>query len=120
MQLPLDSTFWRNSLRDGSLHPHLWDLDTKWIERGLQDTNEPYLDPTDSWDWNGAAKLLAMKRFPIIGCDARLADLPHGFWNRCRIWATIEEALHEEAFVSHERIRSDSGMGVPEHKDEAS
>ncbi|KAE8865802.1 hypothetical protein PTNB29_02949 [Pyrenophora teres f. teres] len=116
IQFPLDSTFWRNSLRDGSLHPHMWDLDTKWIERDLRETSELRSDLTASWDWKGAAKLLAMKRFPIAGCDDRLADLPHGFWNRCRIWATIEEALHEEECFSHGRLRSDSGTGV--HKDE--
>jgi len=112
MQLPLDATFWRNSLRDGTLHPHMWDLDTKWIERGLRQTNEPHMDLTASWDWKGAAKLLAMKRFPISGCDGRLADLSDGFWNRCRIWATIEEALYQEACFSHERLRSDSGTGT--------
>ncbi|KAA8622736.1 hypothetical protein PtrSN002B_011443 [Pyrenophora tritici-repentis] len=120
IQLPLDSTFWRNSLRDGSLHPHMWDLDTKWIERDLQEKNELHMDPTASWDWKGAAKLLAMKRFPIAGCDDRLADLPHGFWNRCRIWATIEEALYQEDCFSHRRLRSDSGTGVHEHENEDS
>lgn len=96
LRIPLDSVFWRNSLREGSLHPHIWDLDTKWIEHHLSNPNAALLDPTASWDWKVAAKLLATKRFSISGCDDRLLDVPDGFWNRCRIWATIEEALQEQ------------------------
>ncbi|EUC50540.1 hypothetical protein COCMIDRAFT_32062 [Bipolaris oryzae ATCC 44560] len=98
LQIPLDSTFWRNSLGDGSLHPHIWDLDTKRIEQQLPQPGIAPLDPTASWDWRCAAKILAMKRFPISGCDDRLVDVPAGFWNRCRIWATIEEALQQHIF----------------------
>ncbi|KNG48936.1 hypothetical protein TW65_04347 [Stemphylium lycopersici] len=96
LQIPLDSAFWRNSLGDGSLHPHIWDLDTRCIEQHLPQPNIAPLDPTASWDWKSTAKLLAMKRFPISGCDDRLVDVPNGFWNRCRIWSTIEEALQQQ------------------------
>ncbi|KAF1934963.1 hypothetical protein EJ02DRAFT_471526 [Clathrospora elynae] len=92
-KIPLDNAFWRNSLRDGGLHPHIWDLDTNLIEQRLLQADLAPLDPTASCDWKAAAQLLATKRFPISGRDARLADVPNGFWNRCRIWATIEEAL---------------------------
>jgi hypothetical protein len=93
--IPLDTVFWRNHLRDGSLHPHIWDLDTKWVEQQLPEGDVELLDPTASWDWKDAAKLLATKRFPLSGRDLRLVDVPNGFWNRCRIWATIEQALQE-------------------------
>jgi hypothetical protein len=96
LRIPLDSAFWRNSLRYGSLHPHLWDLDTKWIEYNLSNPDAALLDPTAAWDWKAAAKLLATKRFSISACDDRLLDVPDGFWNRCRIWATIEEALQKQ------------------------
>jgi hypothetical protein len=96
LRIPLDSAFWRNSFRDGSLHPHIWDLDTEWIEHHLSKPDARLLDLTASWDWKAAAKLLATKRFSISGCDDRLLDVPDGFWNRCRIWATIEEALQEQ------------------------
>ena len=103
LQIPLDSAFWRDSLRDGSLHPHVWDLDTKWIEQHLTTPHAALLDPTACWDWKFAAKLLAKKRFRVSGCDKRLLDVPDGLWNRCRIWATIEEALGEQ-----ERERSEN------------
>ncbi|KAF1833013.1 hypothetical protein BDW02DRAFT_599477 [Decorospora gaudefroyi] len=96
IRIPLDTAFWRNSLRDGSLHPHIWDLDTKWIEHQLPQSDVLSLDPAASWDWKSVAKLLAKKRFPVSGRDSRLVDVPNAFWNRCRIWATIEEALQEQ------------------------
>ncbi|KAG9194726.1 hypothetical protein G6011_04761 [Alternaria panax] len=96
LRIPLDYVFWRNSLRDGSLHPHIWDLDTKQIEHHLSDPDAAVLGRTVSWDWKVASKLLATKRLLISGCDDRLLDVPDGFWNRCRIWATIAEALQEQ------------------------
>jgi hypothetical protein len=116
-QIPLDMAFWRNSLRDGSLHPHTWDLDTKWIERHLPEMHGARLDPTESWDWRGAAKLLATKRFPISGRDLRLVDVPNGFWNRCRIWATIEGALQEQGHGNLEKDRCDSDITIHEDAD---
>ncbi|USP76101.1 hypothetical protein yc1106_03375 [Curvularia clavata] len=93
LQTPLDSNFWRNSLGEGSLHPHVWDLDAKRVEQLLPQPATAPLDPTASWDWRSVAKLLAAKRSPINRRDDRLVDVPAGFWNRCRIWATVEEAL---------------------------
>lgn len=107
LQIPLDSAFWRDSLRDGSLHPHVWDLDTKWIEQHLTTPHATLLDPTACWDWKFAAKLLAKKRFQVSGCNERLPDVPDGLWNRCRIWATIEEALREQENLT-QRERSES------------
>lgn len=95
LQIPLDSKFWRNSLGEGSLHPHVWDLDTKRVEQQLPQPGTAPLDPTASWDWRSVAKLLAAKRSPIDRRPDGLVDVPVGFWNRCRIWATIEEALQK-------------------------
>jgi hypothetical protein len=116
IQIPLDTAFWRNSLRDGNLHPHIWDLDTKWIEQQLPKSHEARLDPTACWDWKGAAKLLAMKRFPISGRDSRLGDVPNGFWNRCRIWSTIEEALQEHDFGQEGKGSCDSDINMQKGK----
>jgi hypothetical protein len=113
IQIPLDAAFWRNSLRDGSLHPHIWDLDTKWIEQHLPKSHVASLGPTESWDWKCAAQLLATKRFPVSGRDARLVDVPNGFWNRCRIWATVEEALQEQGSEYFMKDRSCGGTDVP-------
>lgn len=99
MKIPLDNAFWRDSLRDGSLHPHLWDLDIKWIEKGLQLSRPLSPDPTSSFDWKSAARLLATKKFPIIERDPRLIDIPLEYWNRCRIWNLIEEALDADRSI---------------------
>jgi hypothetical protein len=96
LQIPLDSAFWRDCLRDGNLHPHIWDLDTKRIEQCLSTQRAELLDTTAYWDWKSAARLLSVKRFPISGCDERLRAMPDGFWNRCRIWVIIEEALENQ------------------------
>jgi hypothetical protein len=118
IQIPLDTAFWRNSLRDGSLHPHIWDIDTKWIEKQLPEPPESRLDATASWDWKGAAKLLAMKRFPVSGRDPRLVDVPSGFWNRCRLWATVEEALQEHDFGDLGKDPCDNDITIQEGEDE--
>jgi hypothetical protein len=96
LRIPLDSAFWRDCLRDGNLHPHIWDLETKRIEQYLSTQRAALLDTTAYWDWKSAAKLLSVKRFPTSGCDERLRDMPDGLWNRCRIWAIIEEALENQ------------------------
>ena len=98
LQIPLDANFWQNTLGDGSLHPHIWDLDTKCIEKQLPRPEVTPFDPMTAWDWRSVAKLLATKHFPINGCDDRLVDMPDGFWNRCRIWAIVEEVLREGVF----------------------
>jgi hypothetical protein len=90
-KIPLDNAFWRDSLRGGSLHPHIWDLDIKQIETLRQKSNVTF--SAAGWDWRSAAKLLAMKRFPVTGRDSRLDNMPLGLWNRCRIWSIIEDAL---------------------------
>jgi hypothetical protein len=108
IHIPLDTAFWRNSLRGGSLHPHIWDLDTRRIERRLSQSHGLPAEPTDSWDWRSAARLLATKRFHISGRDTRLDDVPNGFWNRCRVWATMEEALQELESDTPLKVRKDS------------
>jgi hypothetical protein len=108
IHVPLDTAFWRDSLRNGSLHPHIWDLDTKRIERRLSQSHMLPVEPTDSWDWRSAARLLTTKRFPVGERDARLVDVPNVFWNRCRIWATVEEALQELKFDAPPKMRNDS------------
>jgi len=98
-KIPLDHAFWREGLRHGSLHPHIWDLDTKRIEALRQESN--ITCPTTGWDWRNVAKLLAAKQLPVTGRDSCLDGMPRGFWNRCRIWSIIEEALNDESTTSH-------------------
>jgi hypothetical protein len=117
IQIPLDAAFWRNGLRDGSLHPHIWDLDTNWIEQQLLETPDERLDQTSSWDWRSVAKLLTTKRFPISGRDLRLVNVPNGFWNRCRIWATMEEALQEQDHGNVEAYQCDTNPTIHEGPD---
>jgi hypothetical protein len=112
LKVPLDNAFWRDGLRGGSLHPHIWDLDTKRIEMLRQESNITF--SATGWDWRSVAKLLAMKQFPVTGRDSRLDDMPHGFWNRCRIWSIIEEALDYETTVAANKARIDSKQ-EPEH-----
>lgn len=89
----LDNSFWRDSLRGGSLHPHIWDLDTQLIETLRDESNITF--SATGWDWRSVAKLLAMKQFPVTGRDSRLDSMPLGLWNRCRIWSIIEDALND-------------------------
>ncbi|KAF2855798.1 hypothetical protein T440DRAFT_536007 [Plenodomus tracheiphilus IPT5] len=96
MKTPMNNKFWRDSLRDGSLHPHLWDLDTKWIEHGLQQSRPRFLDPTAAFDWKGVAQILFAASLANSDRDPRMKDLPHHLWNRCRIWNIIKEALVDE------------------------
>jgi hypothetical protein len=110
MKLSLDDAFWRDSLRAGSLHPHIWGLHTKAIETLRQESN--IIDSVADWDWRSVAKLLATKQIPMIGRDPRLTDMPLGLWNRCRIWSILERALVFEYFGQHSRDRSDSGIEV--------
>jgi hypothetical protein len=101
MNVLLDNTFWRDRLRRGTLHPHIWDLDTKQIETLRKESNIAF--SATGWDWRTVAKLLAVQRF---GRDSSLDDMPLGFWNRCRIWTIIEEALNEEALTNESSTSS--------------
>ncbi|KAH7398535.1 hypothetical protein BKA66DRAFT_556696 [Pyrenochaeta sp. MPI-SDFR-AT-0127] len=85
-KVPLDTSFWRNSLLSGNLLPHIWDLDKNELQL-------PALESTK--DWRTVARLLETKRFAISECDARLDDIPNGLWNRCRIWSIMEEAFDD-------------------------
>jgi hypothetical protein len=105
-KLRLDNAFWRDHLRNGRLHPHIWNLDTKGIEVLRQESNMRL--SVVEWDWKTVAKLLATKRFPITGCDPRLDNIPLGLWNRCRIWSTIERAFEHDYLRKRIRGRSDS------------
>ena len=110
LKVPLDNAFWREGLRGGTLHPHIWDLDTRQIETLRQNSKITF--SATGWDWRSVAKLLAMKRYPTAGRDARLDDMPLGFWNRCRIWSNIEEAISHELKRPFVKRRSDSGTNV--------
>jgi hypothetical protein len=112
MKLSLDNAFWRDSLCAGSLHPHIWGLDTKAIETLRQESS--IIFSAADWDWRSVAKLLTTKRFPTIGRDPRLTDMPPGLWNRCRIWSILERVLVYEYFGNQMRHRSDSGIEVRE------
>jgi hypothetical protein len=108
ISIPLDSTFWRDSLREGNLHPHIPDFDTRWVEQHLAISNAASTTPTLSWDWRGVAQLLATKKFPITGQDSRLDAIPNEYWNRCRIWNIVEEALIRDHDSLFDQRRSDS------------
>jgi hypothetical protein len=109
-KLPLDNTFWRDSLRTGSLHPHIWGLDTKGIETLRKGSNITF--SAMDWDWKTVAKLLTTKQFPAAGCDPRLEDMPLGLWNRCRIWSIVERAFKYDFREDQTRGRSDSCMDM--------
>jgi hypothetical protein len=110
MKLALDNAFWRDSIRGGSLHPHIWGLDTKAIETVRRQSNITF--PVADWDWRSVAKLLATKHFPMTGRDPRLTDMPLGLWNRCRIWSIVERALDFEYFEKPTQDLSDSAVEV--------
>lgn len=94
---PLDNIFWRDSLRKGRLYPHIGNLDTRWIEKHLNTINSESFDPTFHLDWTRIARFLATKRFAVNQRNERFYDIPNEYWNRCRIWSTVEEALIADA-----------------------
>jgi hypothetical protein len=110
MKLQLDNAFWRDSLRAGGLHPHIWSLDIKAIETLRQQSSINF--SVADWDWRSVAKLLATKQFPIPGADPVLEDMPLGLWNRCRIWSMVERTLRLNYLDRSVRNRSDSGVDI--------
>ncbi|KAH7116122.1 hypothetical protein B0J11DRAFT_118239 [Dendryphion nanum] len=87
-KVPLDDRFWRMHLRDGSLLPHMWDLDTQELDPSI--SNKKFAN-IGLWDWKSLIQLLFKKEFPVSGLDSRIDQIPPGFWNRCRIWRIVEE-----------------------------
>jgi hypothetical protein len=107
LKVPLDDSFCRKGLIKGTLHPHLWDLDTEELQK-----QQNQCAKSVSWDWRSVAQLLASKRFLAIGRDARLAKLPNGLWNRGRIWGILEEALNQDYPPSSQHTRKVSAGDV--------
>ncbi|KAF1846506.1 uncharacterized protein K460DRAFT_281861 [Cucurbitaria berberidis CBS 394.84] len=101
LKVSLDNSFWRNSLLDGSLLPHVWDLDREQLGTPFYETSS---------DWKSVAQLLAKRRLPISVRDRRLDGLPNGLWNRCRIWSIMEEAV--ELYLSRSDPRSPTNSAV--------
>lgn len=83
-KVPLDDPFWRRSLMNGTLLPHIWDLNGEDLSESAHETTR---------NWNRVAQLLSQRKFPISGLDPRLRDIPDALWNRCRIWSIVEEAV---------------------------
>jgi hypothetical protein len=109
LKLQLDNAFWRKTLLTGKLHPHLWGIDFKKIEKVRRKSNIKL--SIDDLCWKSVAKLLATKQFPVTERDARLDNMPLGFWNRCRIWHNMERALDLDYIDRLDyHIRSDSGI----------
>ncbi|KAJ4368387.1 hypothetical protein N0V83_006744 [Neocucurbitaria cava] len=102
--VPLDNTFWRNSLLNGSLLPHIWDFDKSELGTPAFETFS---------DWKIVAKLLAERRFPISGRDRRLEDIPNGLWNRCRIWSIMEEAINLYFLDTPHKHGSNGAIDIP-------
>ncbi|OAL54487.1 hypothetical protein IQ07DRAFT_676541 [Pyrenochaeta sp. DS3sAY3a] len=82
----LNGTFWRTRLIDGSLVPHMWDLDNAVFNESAMRTNR---------NWGRVAKILSQRRLPMDQIDWRLKDIPDGLWNRCRVWSIVEKAAME-------------------------
>lgn len=93
LKIPLDNMMWRNRLCDASLHPHLWDIDAKWIAHHCQNASFRESFTTIDFDWKGVAQLLSVKRFSNARRCPGLMGVPDHLWNRCRIWCIVEEAL---------------------------
>jgi hypothetical protein len=91
LKVPLGDNFCRKELIKGTLHPHIWDLDTAELQK-----QQAACADNVSWDWRSVAQLLASRRFPVKGRDPRLEKLPDGLWNRGRIWSILEEALNQD------------------------
>lgn len=102
--VPLDNTFWRDSLLNGSLLPHIWDFDRAELGTPAFETFS---------DWKNVAKLLAERRFPISGRDRRLENIPNGLWNRCRIWSIMEEAINLYFLDTPPRHGSNGAIDIP-------
>lgn len=88
--VPLDDSFCRKQLIKGTLHPHIWDLDTMELQKQQNESQETH------WDWRSTTQLLTPSSFSIKDRDSRLSKLPDGLWNRGRIWTILEEALHKD------------------------
>ncbi|KAF2866429.1 hypothetical protein BDV95DRAFT_584705 [Massariosphaeria phaeospora] len=92
VKVRLDHRFWRNNVLDGTLLPHLWELDGAGPElerlRGESRLPNDYI-----WNWRSLAELLSRRQFPISRRDPRLEGVPDGYWNRCRIWNIVKESL---------------------------
>lgn len=82
----LNGTFWRTRLLDGSLVPHMWDLDNAVFNESAMRTNR---------NWGRVAKILSQRKLPMDQIDWRLKDIPDGLWNRCRVWSIVEKAATE-------------------------
>ncbi|KAF2248925.1 hypothetical protein BU26DRAFT_604875 [Trematosphaeria pertusa] len=86
----LNDRFWRKALLDSSIVHHIWDLDEDKLKQLAQGAEA--ISP-DQGRWKSVVRLLKQKDFPICGQDSRLAELPKGLWNRCRIWNIVEDVL---------------------------
>ncbi|PVH94172.1 hypothetical protein DM02DRAFT_693805, partial [Periconia macrospinosa] len=86
-KIPFNERFWGRQLCNGSLLPHIWDLDEENFKQLLQST------PQDqSWDWREMCDRLRVDRHLSDRGKNNLTALPEGFWNRCRIWTIIGAA----------------------------
>ncbi|KAF1967758.1 hypothetical protein BU23DRAFT_602658 [Bimuria novae-zelandiae CBS 107.79] len=89
-RLPLNQRFFRNGLFTGDLIPHIFDLNPD-LRRMMQHRVPDGEDPNEYWDWRAIARKLVNHKAIAIS-DPRDTGLPHGFWNRCRVWTLVEEA----------------------------
>ena len=86
-KIPLDERFWRRYLCNGSLLPHVWDLDEKLFKTLLGTTPHGL-----TWDWRNFTEQLRVNNVLKITSQSNAESLPVGFWNRCRIWHIIGSA----------------------------
>lgn len=91
-KIPFDEKFWRHHLCNGSLLPHVWDLEEETFKQLLQST------PDDRrWDWREISQRLRIHHNLSNKGKSNMDTLPVGFWNRCRIWSTIGSACNSPA-----------------------
>ncbi|PVI00921.1 hypothetical protein DM02DRAFT_487002, partial [Periconia macrospinosa] len=86
-KIPFNERFWRRQLCNGSLLPHIWDLDEDNFKQVLQSTPED-----QSWDWLEMCDRLRVDHHLSDRVKNNSTALPEGFWNRCRIWNIIDAA----------------------------
>lgn len=86
-KIAFDERFWRRQLCNGSLLPHIWDLEEDQFRHLLQAASH-----AQAWDWGNLAERLRVNHVISSQYYPYTEVFPAGLWNRCRIWNIIGNA----------------------------